>query len=86
MPACSERCKQYLISNFGLKYLILLTGLLSLTYLKIFVMGCFLASTKSFFGENQNSKYRVHIKVASILRKIKEMKFYSREWRKQAQS
>lgn len=38
---------------------------------------------KAFLGENQNSKCRIHKKVASALRKIKEMKFYSRELREQ---
>lgn len=38
---------------------------------------------KAFLRENQNSKRRMHKKVASALRKIREMKFYSRELKKQ---
>lgn len=45
----------------------------------MFVLGCFLANANGplfvcLFLENQNSKYRVYIKVTRVLRKIKEMK------------
>lgn len=69
----------------GLNYFIWLTRLISSTYLKLFVLSCFLANANSFLI-NQNSKHRVHIKAANILRKIKKMKFYFRQLRKQTQS
>jgi hypothetical protein len=62
MALCLDRCKQNLLHNSGLKYFVLFTEIISLTYLRYLSWAAFSLMQMDFGGrENKNNKYRYHI-------------------------